>query len=83
MHELQSATQALPLTRARRKTQADFTIINTPTTVDDEIGDLDAPHKFGDLVTPDLFSQQGGVQRRQPVTVTQLHSWCVVAAHAA
>ena len=41
------------LTRARRKKKADVTTINNPTTVDDEIEDLDAPQKFGDLVTSD------------------------------
>ena len=41
------------LTRARRKKKADVTKINNPTTVDDEIEELDAPHKFGDLVTSD------------------------------
>ena len=41
------------LTRARRKKKADVTKIKNPTTVDDEIGGLDAPHKFGDLLTSD------------------------------
>lgn len=49
-------THCRDLTRARRKKKADVTIINNPTTVDDKIEELDAPHKCGDLVAPDSIN---------------------------